>query len=104
MVSNQPSQQRPNARRRSSHHYAPHLLEFSPSVTRQSLYASTKKSMWPEVVGMTGVEARKVIKESGVQQVQIVEPHETITEDYLPLRVQIFVDPDGVVVWPPQIG
>ena len=70
-----------------------------------SSYSGSKKSIWPELVGKTGVDARRYFKEHfPVITAQIVELGDMITEDYAPERVQIFVDENGIVTWPPQIG
>jgi hypothetical protein len=72
---------------------------------RGSVYTVAKKSYWPELVGLPGPEARKILKEEcPVVMAQIVGLGELITEDYIPERVQIFVDDEGIVTWPPQIG
>lgn len=82
----------------------------SPSIAknriRGSVFSVSKKSIWPELVGIPGVEARRNIKEQApaVVTTQIVELGDMITEEYLPERVQIFVDEHGIVTWPPQIG
>jgi hypothetical protein len=73
--------------------------------SRGSVFSVSKKSIWPELVGLPGMEARRHIKDQvPVVSAQIVELGDMITEDYLPERVQIFVDDDGIVTWPPQIG
>jgi hypothetical protein len=80
--------------------------QYSPKKKlRGSVYTVAKKSYWPELVGLQGPEARKVLKEEcPVVIAQIVELGELITEDYIPERVQIFVDDEGIVTWAPQIG
>ena len=57
-------------------------------------------------MGLPGIEARRHIKDQVPVAVsaQIVELGDMITEDYQPERVQIFVDEDGIVTRPPQIG
>ena len=72
---------------------------------RQSLFTVSKRSIWPELVGRSGLDARRYLKEHHpIITAQIVEIGDMITEDYAPERVQIFVDDNGIVTWPPQIG
>lgn len=72
---------------------------------RTSILSVKNKSEWPELVGMNGIEARKRIKEEiPAIQASVITVDDMITEEYLPGRVQIFVDQNCIVMWPPQIG
>lgn len=72
---------------------------------RTSILSVKNKSEWPELVGMNGIEARKRIKEEiPAIQASVITVDDMITEEYLPGRVQIFVDQNCIVTWPPQIG
>ena len=83
---------------------SPHLKKRT-QLKRTSILSVKRKSEWPELVGMDGLEARKVIKdEVPAVQASIVSLEEMITEEYMPGRVQIFVDDNCKVTWPPQIG
>ncbi|CAM4913574.1 unnamed protein product [Rotaria socialis] len=73
------------------------------SVTRTS--STLNKKEWPELVGKKGEEAVKIIKkETGFDNVLIVEQGSPITLDYRTDRVRVFVDANGIVVTVPKIG
>lgn len=72
---------------------------------RESILGVKRKSEWPELVGMDGLEARARIREEiPTVQANVVRQDDLITEEYHPGRVQIFVDDNSIVTWPPQIG
>jgi hypothetical protein len=88
-----------------------HGILKSPGVMRAKMLKRTSilsvknKSIWPELVGMAGHEARRRIKEEiPLVQAHIISRNDMITEEYMPARVQLFVDENGKVIWPPQIG
>ncbi|CAM4889602.1 unnamed protein product [Rotaria socialis] len=73
------------------------------NVTRTS--STLNKKEWPELVGKKGEEAVKIIKkETGFDNVLIVEQGSPITLDYRTDRVRVFVDANGIVVTVPKIG
>ncbi|CAJ1934992.1 unnamed protein product [Cylindrotheca closterium] len=87
--------------------FSPHPKHKRPQAVlkRTSILNLKNKSEWPELVGMDGVEARKRIRDEVPSvQASIVNLEEMITEEYMPGRVQIFVDDNCKVTWPPQIG
>ena len=65
------------------------------------------KSEWPELVGMTGEDAKKAIEESSantIKVVQVLPEGSIVTMDYSEERVRIFVNGDGIVTTTPRIG
>ncbi|KAK7323375.1 hypothetical protein VNO77_26847 [Canavalia gladiata] len=66
---------------------------------------STRKTSWPELVGVTAEEAEKKIKEemSGVE-IQVVPPGYFVTADFKPQRVRLYVDESNKVTRTPGIG
>lgn len=65
----------------------------------------TAKSSWPEVVGLTGEEAEKKIKEDRPDvTVQIVQPGQGVPRDFRDDRVFVYVDSAGKVEKAPAIG
>lgn len=64
------------------------------------------KDSWPELVGVSGEEAAKVIeKENSFVNAIIVPPTQSfIPSDYRCDRVWVFVDDDGIVTRVPLIG
>ncbi|MEV0766425.1 serine protease inhibitor [Nocardia sp. NPDC050435] len=64
-----------------------------------------EKDRWPETVGLPAEEAVKIIK-SERPDVKVFVLHEgtPVTRDYRPDRVRVFVDDDGKVAVPPEIG
>ena len=93
--------------RKNSFSTSPHAKRrTNATLKRTSILSVKKKSEWPELVGLHGLEARQRIKQE-IPDVQapIVSLYEDmITEEYMPGRVQIFVDEHYLVTWPPQIG
>mmetsp|Transcript_27825 Transcript_27825/g.77962 ORF Transcript_27825/g.77962 Transcript_27825/m.77962 type:complete len:96 (+) Transcript_27825:344-631(+) len=64
-----------------------------------------KKTIWPELVGLSGLQAKRKLQKYGVRiQIVPMEATDMITEDYQPHRVQVFVDTHGRVPWAPQLG
>ena len=62
------------------------------------------KREWPEVVGMTGEEAREIILAAGIKDVFILPEGSIVTMDYSEDRVRIYVNANGIVVETPRIG
>ncbi|KAL1549006.1 hypothetical protein AAHA92_17163 [Salvia divinorum] len=64
------------------------------------------KDSWPELLGVSGKKAVKVIeKENPLVNAIIVPPTQTILpSDYRCDRVWVFVDDDGIVTRVPVIG
>eukprot|EP01018_Ginkgo_biloba_P040759 Gb_21129 [translate_table: standard] len=63
------------------------------------------RKSWPEVVGMSGEDAKKKIEaEHPGLTVQILSEHSFFTADYNVKRVRIFVDSNGIVTKAPMIG
>jgi len=64
-----------------------------------------KKSTWPEVVGMTGDEAKEQIaKDRPDVQINVLPEVSPVTMDFRPDRVRIFVNNDQKVVAAPRCG
>ncbi|MCH91465.1 subtilisin inhibitor 1-like [Trifolium medium] len=63
------------------------------------------KTSWPELVGVTAVEAEKKIKEemSGAE-IQVVPADSFVTADYRTARVRLYVDESNKVIRTPGIG
>jgi len=60
---------------------------------------------WPELVGRSGEEAVRIIKQqSGLTNVIIVRQGQPITMDYRIDRVRVFVDDRGIVTSAPRTG
>lgn len=63
------------------------------------------KREWPELVGLTGEEAEKKIKEEKAgAHVQLVQSSCFLTMDYREDRVRVYLDESGKVERPPRIG
>ncbi|KAK8955217.1 hypothetical protein KSP40_PGU013392 [Platanthera guangdongensis] len=63
------------------------------------------RNNWPEVVGLTGEDAKKRIKEEDPGfQLQIVGPDRMVTMDFRTDRVRIYVDSEGKVIDTPMVG
>ncbi|OWF37053.1 Proteinase inhibitor [Mizuhopecten yessoensis] len=63
------------------------------------------KDWWPELVGVSGEEAVKVIeKENSLVHAIIVLPGQPIITNFVCSRVWVFVDDDGIVTKAPTIG
>eukprot|EP00980_Cylindrotheca_fusiformis_P008985 scaffold1919_cov69-Cylindrotheca_fusiformis.AAC.1 len=84
---------------------SPGRLQKAKTLKRTSILSVKHKSIWPELVGLSGVEAKRRIREE-IPSVQapIISRNALITEEYIPGRVQIFVNDENIVIWPPQIG
>lgn len=62
---------------------------------------------WPELVGKTGEDAKKVILATGgpgIKSVDIIPADSFSTTDFRMDRVRILVDPSGVVAKAPRVG
>ncbi|EHA8591595.1 Glu S.griseus protease inhibitor, partial [Cocos nucifera] len=63
------------------------------------------KSSWPELVGVKGKEAEKIIeKENPAVDAIIVTVGDVVTGDFRCDRVWVWVDEDGKVAQVPKIG
>jgi hypothetical protein len=67
--------------------------------------ANAKRS-WPELVGLSGESAKPRILSDrpDIQKVQIIPYGSMVTADYRLDRVRIYVDQQGKVTQPPNIG
>ncbi|KAL4581115.1 hypothetical protein LXL04_017324 [Taraxacum kok-saghyz] len=63
------------------------------------------KSLWPELVGLTGEEAKRTIERENphVNAIVLLDGTPT-TKDFWCDRVWVWVDSNGVVIRPPAIG
>lgn len=60
---------------------------------------------WPDLVGLTGEEAKKrILSQQPELKVHILEPGSCYTADFRKDRVRIHVDEQGKVQNPPRIG
>ncbi|CAN4109678.1 unnamed protein product [Withania somnifera] len=67
-------------------------------------YAHSPKT-WPELVGLLGDEAAKVIQtEIPNLRIEFIHPPWALTQDYCFSRVRILVDSFNKVSMPPSIG
>ncbi|XP_010932900.1 glu S.griseus protease inhibitor-like [Elaeis guineensis] len=65
----------------------------------------TGKSSWPELVGVNGKEAEKIIeKENPAVDAIIVMVGESVVLNFSCERVWVWVDKDGIVAQVPKIG
>jgi hypothetical protein len=65
----------------------------------------SEKGEWPEVVGLSGEEAKQIVEQTpGVEQVQVLNENQPVTRDFRINRVRIFTNQDGVVGRPPRRG
>ncbi|KAF5750915.1 putative subtilisin inhibitor 1 [Tripterygium wilfordii] len=63
------------------------------------------KSEWPELVGVTALEAENKIKEEMIgAEVRVVQPNCFVTCDWKSNRVRLYIDTSGKVARPPRIG
>jgi hypothetical protein len=62
------------------------------------------KSSWPEVVGLSSEEAKKIIEDKPEANVQVVPADSFLTMDYNTSRVRVFVDSSDKVTKAPRIG
>ncbi|KAL3839494.1 hypothetical protein ACJIZ3_024085 [Penstemon smallii] len=64
------------------------------------------KSTWPEVVGLSGEEAKIKIEEEmpNGSQIYVVPSGSFVTMDLRSDRVRIFIDSSGKVSYPPRIA
>ncbi|KNA20987.1 hypothetical protein SOVF_047380 [Spinacia oleracea] len=62
------------------------------------------KLSWPELNGMKGEEAAKIIKEENPRVNPIVWDKPWIPLNYDCYRVFVIVDSDGIVIRPPMAG
>nr|P81712.1 RecName: Full=Subtilisin inhibitor CLSI-I [Canavalia lineata]AAB32689.1 subtilisin inhibitor, CLSI-I [Canavalia lineata, seeds, Peptide, 65 aa] [Canavalia lineata]prf//2024227A subtilisin inhibitor [Canavalia lineata] len=65
---------------------------------------STRKTSWPELVGVTAEEAEKIKEEMSGVEIQVVPPGSFVTADYKPQRVRLYVDESNKVTRTPGIG
>ena len=83
---------------------------ISVSISRllaRAVSAELMKTEWPELVGKTAEEAKKIIEvEKGheVSQIQVIPSGHMVTMDFRMNRVRMFVDKAGKVKDPPRIG
>ncbi|KAL1300011.1 hypothetical protein HN51_044694 [Arachis hypogaea] len=64
-----------------------------------------KKTSWPKLVGTTSEEAQKKIKkEMGEADIQLIPPGYSVTFDFRSQRVRIYVDESDKVIRTPSIG
>jgi len=60
---------------------------------------------WPELLGLAGSEAKRIVKEiGGVKIVHVLPENSLVTMDFRVDRVRIFVDAEGRVSRVPSIG
>ncbi|KAJ8749462.1 hypothetical protein K2173_025657 [Erythroxylum novogranatense] len=64
------------------------------------------KSSWPELVGINGEVAVKIIAKENpkIESVSIVKEGMMVTMDYRCDRVRVWIDKHGIVKQTPQIG
>mmetsp|Transcript_19747 Transcript_19747/g.55801 ORF Transcript_19747/g.55801 Transcript_19747/m.55801 type:complete len:123 (+) Transcript_19747:91-459(+) len=63
------------------------------------------KSSWPEVVGMSGEDAKAaILADDDSLKVQVVPEGSMMTMDYRLDRVRVFVDSNGKVTQEPRLG
>lgn len=62
------------------------------------------KLFWPELVGMKGEEAAKIIKQENPHVNPIVWDKEFTPGNFNCYRVFVLVDSDGIVTLPPRAG
>lgn len=86
--------------------YETKYAQTASSVVIEFHLGVAEKSTWPEVVGLTGEEARMKIKEEApyVTQIYIIPPGSGWTCDYRTDRVRIHTDESGKVRSPPRVG
>ncbi|KAI0519135.1 hypothetical protein KFK09_006575 [Dendrobium nobile] len=66
---------------------------------------SSVRRSWPELLGLTGEEAKKRIKEENpALDLHVVGPDGMVTADFRSNRVWIWVDSEGKVNRTPSIG
>ncbi|KAK4724991.1 hypothetical protein R3W88_027770 [Solanum pinnatisectum] len=72
----------------------------------QYKYNEKSSKTWPELVGLLGDEAAKVIQAEipNLQIIQIIHPPWALTHDSYDSRVRILVDRFNRVSMPPSIG
>ncbi|KAL8148046.1 hypothetical protein AgCh_005402 [Apium graveolens] len=65
----------------------------------------SRKTTWPEVVGMTGEEAKKQIEEEspGIS-VHLIPQNSFVTMDYRTNRLRLYIDSSGNVALAPKVG
>jgi hypothetical protein len=64
-----------------------------------------KTNCWPELVGLTGDEAKKKLeKVENISEVRIIPQNSIITLEYRENRVRIVVDENNKVVSAPRRG
>ncbi|KAG0469318.1 hypothetical protein HPP92_018646 [Vanilla planifolia] len=60
---------------------------------------------WPELVGKRPEEAEKVIKkEMPTAKIQVMKYGESVTQEFSPYRVRLFLDLEGKIAYPPRVG
>ncbi|KAF5821124.1 putative proteinase inhibitor I13, potato inhibitor I [Helianthus annuus] len=78
--------------------------ENTPLVTPQQTLPS-RKTNWPELMGMKAEDAEKKIKEEMPRATIHVIPHDSfVTMDFVATRVRLFVDSSQNVVKEPRLG
>ncbi|KAK3034252.1 hypothetical protein RJ639_032187 [Escallonia herrerae] len=103
----QPKSRRPNALLPWATSFMSTTFESSIEVTYGSPSGTDgdRKTIWPELVGLTPEEAEaKIKKEMPRATVYVVPPNHFVTMDYRTDRVRIYVDSAGKVANPPRIG
>ncbi|MCO5547768.1 hypothetical protein L7F22_001220 [Adiantum nelumboides] len=79
----------------------------NPITNAESIFQvnTSPSKIWPELVGLSGEEAKhKILSENPNLKVQVVPEDSFMTMDFRTDRVRIFVDPAGNVSRAPQIG
>lgn len=73
---------------------------------RQYKHDENSPKTWPELIGVLGDEAAKLIKAEmpNLQIIQIIHPPWALTQDLCSDRVRILVDGFNRVSMPPSIG
>lgn len=66
--------------------------------------AAAAKDSWPEVVGLSSEEAKKISEDKPDADVQVVPADALVTMDYNTGRVRVFIDTNDKVAKAPRIG
>jgi len=78
----------------------------SPPAAIEPIGCTPSMSVWPDLVGKTGEDAKAFLESSEpcLTRVEIVLEGSAVTMDYVFTRVRIFVNKKDIVVSPPMIG
>jgi len=76
------------------------------SILNMASTESESVGPWPELVGLAGSEAKRIVKEvgGGIKVVHVLPENSMVTMDFRLDRVRIFVDSEGRVSRVPTIG